>query len=157
MEQCQSLPRASLRQGQAEHVQDARRSALSPSTAEVSPVALAGAPHGSLPLARSEPSLPTRRDTRFAASYPAAGRHSMCPVIWIRAPCASVPHEDSRGITGSGGQELTDRAWERFAAHTACRSAPLQGGTPTSSGKAGIALVADQDQAVYRPSSVGQA
>jgi hypothetical protein len=49
-----------------------------------------------------------RRDgiPAFAASYPVAGRHTVRPVILIRAPCVPV----LTGITGSGGQKLTDCA-----------------------------------------------
>ncbi len=73
---------------------------LSLSTAEVSPRRTgAGAPHAPLPLplARAEPSLPTRRDTAFAASYPATGRHTMCSMILIRALVCPFP----RGLTGN--------------------------------------------------------
>jgi hypothetical protein len=102
-----------------------RRSRPGPGVHVVQPP---GAPHG--PLARSEQSSPTRRDTRFRLSYPAAVGTPRAPGNLDSCPLRARSHGDSRGITGPGGQKLTDRAWEPFPAHTAWQSAPLHVSTP---------------------------
>jgi hypothetical protein len=57
-------------------------------------------------------------------------------------PSRARSHGDSRGITGSGGQKLTARAWEHFPAHTTCSPLlckavlrPLSGATSASAAR----------------------
>jgi hypothetical protein len=50
-----------------------------------------GTPHRPLPPARSGASSPTRQDTCSRLSCPAAGRHTSCFQILVRAPRVPVP------------------------------------------------------------------
>jgi hypothetical protein len=61
----------------------------------------AGAPHGPLPLARSKPSPPTRRDTRFPPPHVLRQRHTTVPSDLGSCPLRAlwVPNSSSTAVT----------------------------------------------------------